>query len=200
LRTVPALATIHHGNAQHDGTEAKTVLKLNGDWEEMVLIHHLGTSVGTGTVGNSAVTVTAIHLEKVCRLPCKTTVLTDGDYYVDAPGMRAARLQLPVGANALNLRVKGAPTWPITLSFVGALAGGSVAGASAYDVFGSSKPQSFSTITLIAGLSLLGVSLVGGLFLAPKTTIENAATRNAVSPSRPKPKSAWRLGPEGLQF
>jgi hypothetical protein len=111
-----------------DSAQAKTHVRLDADWEDTTLVHHLGTSYGTGYSAGRSVSVAVAHLEKVCRLPCKTNLYTDGEYYVDAPGMRPARLDIPVGARALSLKVKGAPTWPLMLSWAGVYLGGMAAG------------------------------------------------------------------------
>jgi hypothetical protein len=177
-----------------DSAQAKTSLKLTGDYQDTTLIHHLGTSYGSGYANGRTVSVAVAHLEKVCRLPCKTTVHTEGEYYVDAPGMLPARLEIPAGARALKLQVKGAPTWPVYLSWSGVYLGGMAAalGGTFSLLRAKDSDYGFATPMLVGGLVALGAG-IAGLILAPRTHLEP-------DEGHVERKSAMRLTAQGLQF
>jgi hypothetical protein len=183
---------------EEDSAQAKTQVRLDADWQDTTLVHHLGTSYGTGYSGGRTVSVAVAHLEKVCRLPCKTSVYTDGEYYVDAPGMRPARLEIPVGARALNLKVKGAPTWPVMLSWSGIYLGviPAVLGGTFMMLRQKSDDYGFAAPTLVGGLAMIGAGIVG-LILSPSTRLESADEKNA---GARKPRAALRLTAQGVQF
>ena len=169
---VPAAPT---GNS----ADATTEVKITSDWPDATLIRHLGTSSGTGYAGGRAVTITTVHLEKVCRLPCTANLPTEGDYAVDAPGMHARGFKLPVGNRSLDLRVEGANVAPLYVSSLAATLGGTTAllGGIFWAVLGTGTdysgrprdPSAWQTMTFVgAGVMVAGII---GLIYFPRTHV-----------------------------
>jgi hypothetical protein len=188
-------------------------VRITSDWTDTEVIRHLGTSYGSGYVGGRAATVTTVHLERLCRTPCSTSLPTEGTYYADAPGMQAREFRLPAETKSLKVRVTGASSTPLALSYWATLLGGTAAltGGILWGVFGSMDGTSLSrtdaagnvqsyrepydtsayrTLTLVGG----GVMIAGivGLVLLPRTHVETdsgvrldaSASSRSASPSR----------------
>ena len=199
--------------------DAKTAVTVTSDWPKTELINHLGTSFGTGTVGGRSATITTVHLEKVCRVPCSTALQTEGNYVVDAPGMHARSFELPAGSKNLDIKVRGASHTPLALSYWGVLLGGStaLAGGLLWGLLGShtslesrtsasgkleyyDKPMdtsAFQAMTLI-GVGVLAAGVAGLIFL-PRTHVEtNDGTR--LDASAPPPPAKARFTGQGFVF
>jgi hypothetical protein len=156
--------------------EATTDVKIRADWEGVELIRHLGTSYGYGTVGGRAASITTIHLERICRLPCTATLENEGSYVVDGPGMNPRAFELSPGARTASLSVRGASQWPLTLSAYGVVIGGVTAltGGLLWGLFAASDSaldtSPYQAMTYAgAGALVLGVA---ALILLPKTHVE----------------------------
>ncbi len=215
---VPFTLTLALGStpahAEEPRADSVTHVALQSDWDGTVLVRHLGSSVGVGYAAGRSVTVTTAHLERVCRAPCSAELPTESTYVVDAPGMNTASFELPPGAKAADVRVKGASQLPLTLSgtaaFVGLL-GGMVGGifwgvgsASESDGRPSSMASDGRTVTFL-GIGTLAVGIAGLIFF-PKTHVDVRATEGA--PKAPaadvKAQTATRpavqLTPAGFVF
>ncbi len=168
------------------------VLRLKSNWPETQLYEHLGSTFGQGYIGGRSASITTVYLRKVCDLPCAAPLRPDGDYFVDAPGMRARRLRLLSGEGAGEATVEGAPVWPIYLSVAGIAVGGSLTLLGSLLWISSARAGVFPVLTLL-GLATLGAG-IAGFVLAPSTEITSASGRKLTR------RSPLRLGPEGLVF
>ena len=195
MSAVPEKAGILGSITANTSADATTEIRVTSDWPHTELIRHLGTSYGTGVVGGHTAAVTTFHLEKVCRAPCTATLLTEGSYFADAPGMQAREFLLPPGSRSLDIRVRGVRHTPLVASLWGAMMGGATAivGAGMWALFGSSEGEldsrrnaqgqleyyrkppnttAFQTMTFV-GTSVLLVG-VAGLILFPRTHVETS--------------------------
>jgi hypothetical protein len=174
-------------------TQSSAEVKISGDWHGAELLQHLGTSYGVGSVGGRAASITTIHLERICRLPCAATLDSEGSYIVDGPGMNPRRFELEPGTKRAALGVHGAPQWPLTLSAYGVLLGGvaALSGGILWGIIGANEPGSDVSafqLTTIVGASVLAAGIVGLIFL-PRTHVEAAEGGSRLDASRtPAPK------------
>ena len=176
LCTVVALHTTN-ARAEDSSPDATTPVRVTSDWPNTEVVRHLGTSYGTGVVAGRTASITTFHLEKLCRAPCAATLPTEGSYYVDAPGMHARGFELPPGSRSLDVRVKGASSTPLVLSYYATLLGGvsALTGGLLWGILGSREgadPSAFQAMTFLGG----GVMVAGiaGLVLLPRTHVETA--------------------------
>lgn len=190
---------------QAPSASAQTDVAVSSDWEDTAVLKHLGTSYGVGTVGGRTASVTTIHLERVCRAPCTAKLDTEGSYIVDAPGMNAARFELPAGARRVDVKVKGASQTPLTLSYVGAVTGGVLAltGGLLWGVLGSGtdaatgKPRDAGPWPMLTiGGAVLLVGGITGLVALPRTRVETGEGGRLDAAAKKGP----HLTPAGLAF
>ncbi len=165
---------------------------MKSTWSGTQLYEHLGTTFGQGYVGGRAASITTVYLRKVCELPCAAPLRADGDYFVDAPGMRSQRLRVPIGAGPGEATVKGAPVWPVYLSIAGIAVGGSLTLLGSLLWISSSRAGAYPVVTLF-GLAALGAG-IAGFVLAPSTEITSGSGEKLTR------RSPLRLGREGLLF
>ncbi len=207
--------------ARSDAT-ATTRLHITTDWGQGELIQHLGTSYGTGYVGGRSASVTTFHMQRLCRLPCDVDVATEGNYYVDAPGMLARQIAIPAGALQLDAKVHGASQAPLTLSlvavYIGGIAaiaggvawaagvadpttetkyiGGSGANAQWGPVTTPSKYETLVPAVTIAGSGVL-VAGIAGLIFFPRTHVEASDGGRLDARARPSQKGIG-VSPQGF--
>lgn len=193
IAAAPTSSAFAQDNTPANTPQSTAEVKISGDWHGAELLQHLGTSYGVGSVGGRAASITTIHLERICRLPCAATLDSEGSYIVDGPGMNARRFELEPGTKRASLGVHGAPQWPLTLSAYGVLLGGvaALSGGILWGIIGANEPGSDVSafqITTIAGASVLAAGIVGLIFL-PRTHVESGDGTSRLDASRtPAPK------------
>lgn len=162
-------------------SSAATTVTLASDWDKTVLYRHAGTSYGTGYVAGRAASVTTVHLEKICKLPCTARLSPNGSYIVDAPGMAARVFEVGASTQPQQLQVKGASSALLAASLWGTILGGSVAIAggttwaligNGEDAFGNKRDASPYQILTFTGAAVAAVGIVG-LILLPRTHVES---------------------------
>lgn len=183
--------------------EATTKVRVASDWEDSVLIQHLGTSFGTGVVNGRAASVTTLHLAEMCRVPCTANVPTEGRYYVDAPGMNAREFRVPVGAKSVDVDVRGVSQAPLTLSAFATILGGAatLVGAPLWAALPdeSGVTDTMRTVT-IAGVAVLAAGIVG-LVVLPRTQVELTEPGRGDARAVMKPRaSSVRFTGSGVVF
>ncbi len=209
LQTAPAAppAATATPTARNDAT-ATTRLHITTDWGSGELVQHLGTSYGTGYAGGRAVSVTTFHMQRLCRLPCDVEVATEGNYYVDAPGMLAREFRVPAGTETLDMKVKGAPTWPVGLSLYGGVYLGGLAalggGLGWVMLSKSSTPGTWEqyggtvqAVTFV-GSGLLVAGIVG-LIVTDRTHVEAGDGSRLDARAQPA-RSGIGVSPQGFTF
>jgi hypothetical protein len=191
-------ATVHAAEPV-TSDKATTHVELSSDTPGTELIQHAGTAYGTGTVGGRVANITTFYLERICRAPCTANVPTEGHYFVDAPGMHAQDFELPAGARAEKLQVRGASSLPLTLSLWGVYLGGvsAATGGIVWGVMGDRAPSSMQTLTLVGGGVL--VAGIAGLILSPRTHVydQSGAQIGSVDTKR---SSGIRFNGNGFVF
>lgn len=177
--------------------DSVTRLRMESDWPGGELIRNVGTSYGTGTVNGKYVSVVAVHLERICRVPCTADVPTESTYYVDAPGMAGRRFAIPPNTKRLNAHVKGAEAWPLVLALYGGVAGGGavfLTGGLLWAIDGSSG---YVALTVVGGLAL--VAGISALVMLPKTHVETDDGTRLDARHKPA-KTTPQLTMQGLVF
>ena len=175
---------------------AMTRLHLDSDWAGSEIQRKLGTSYGSGTVNGKYATVTVLHFERVCRAPCVADVPTEGEYYVDAPGMAPRKFAIPPNAKRLDAHVKSAPAWPLALALYGGVGVGVTLAITGGVLLAVSDSSAAVPMTVVGVLLLAGG--ITALVLLPKTHVESAD--GARLDASAKPQKSVQLTAQGLVF
>ena len=175
---------------------AMTRLRLDSDWAGSEIQRKLGTSYGSGTVNGKYATVTVLHFERVCRAPCVADVPTEGEYYVDAPGMAARKFAIPPNAKRVDAHVKSAPAWPLALALYGGVGVGASLALTGGLLLALTDSSAAAPMTVVGVLLLAGG--VTALVLLPKTHVESADGVRLDADA--KPKKSFQLTAQGLVF
>ena len=175
---------------------AMTRLHLDSDLAGSEIQRKLGTSYGSGTVNGKYATVTVLHFERVCRAPCVADVPTEGEYYVDAPGMAPRKFAIPPNAKRLDAHVKSAPAWPLALALYGGVGVGATLAITGGVLLAVSDSSAAVPMTVVGVLLLAGG--ITALVLLPKTHVESAD--GARLDASAKPQKSVQLTAQGLVF
>jgi hypothetical protein len=174
-----------------------TRLRIESDRPDNELVRHIGTSYGTGSVNGKSVSLTEIHLERVCRLPCTADVPTESTYYVDGPGMAGRSFAIPPNTKQMSAHVKGADGWPLVLALYGGVGGGGAAFLTGGLLWAINGSDSYAALTVVGGLVLVGG--IAALVMLPKTHVESADGTRLDANAKPAPAKP-HLTLSGLVF
>ncbi|MCL2823735.1 MAG: hypothetical protein FWD57_07075 [Polyangiaceae bacterium] len=103
-----------------------TLMRASGLGTGTVATHTTTYSATRGTsVSPGYATVQATQFSTLCDAPC-TIAVPAGSYSVTGPGMNSRNFYVPQSDDHLELRVEGAPEWPMTVSWGAIIVGGSL--------------------------------------------------------------------------
>lgn len=183
------------GVGAHD---ARTRLRVESDWPGSELHRKLGTSYGAGTVNGRYASVAVVHTERLCRAPCTADVPTEGEYYVDAPGMMSQRLSIPPTSRRLDAHVTGAAAWPLGLALYGGVGLGGALALTGVILLAATDSSAAAPLTGV-GLVLLAGGITA-LVALPRTRIESTDGARLDAQGKRPPNGSVTLTPQGFVF
>lgn len=192
----PAKEEVAKVGAEAGAAGAMTRLHLDSDWAGSEIQRKLGTSYGSGTVNGKYASVTVLHFERVCRAPCVADVPTEGEYYVDAPGMAARKFAIPANAKRIDAHVKSAPAWPLALALYGGVGVGATLAITGGILLAMTDSSAAAPMTVVGVLLLAGG--ITALVMLPKTHVEGAD--GALLDASARPRKSLQLTAQGLVF